>query len=210
MRFLWLHGFASGPSSSKGQYVKARLAERGLTLEVPDLNLPSFRELTLTRMLESLPVEGPLTLFGSSLGGYTAALYAAKNPGLVTSLVLLAPAFDLAARWEKRMGASDVALWRAQGSFPFDHYALGGQHELGVGFLEDALQHEPFPLPQCPTLVIQGAKDAVVDPALAREFVRRMEGRATLVELDQGHELNADLPGLWKLLEPYVPRPMPK
>ncbi len=54
----------------------------------------------------------------------------------------------------------------------------------------------------------------MVDPSLAREFTRRMQGRAQLVELPEGHELNADLPGLWKridaFLESYVPRPMPK
>ena len=29
MRFLWVHGFASGPSSSKGRFARDRLHERG-------------------------------------------------------------------------------------------------------------------------------------------------------------------------------------
>ncbi|HEY4731485.1 MAG TPA: hypothetical protein VIH41_10170, partial [Myxococcales bacterium] len=70
-----------------------------------------------------------------------------------------------------------------------------------------------FPLPRCPTLVIQGALDVVVDPALAREFVRRMEGRASLIELREGHELTADLPELWRgierFLDSYEARPTP-
>jgi hypothetical protein len=43
-----------------------------------------------------------------------------------------------------------------------------------------------------------------------------MGPRAKLVELEQGHELNADLPGLWRIMEPHLsallpqaPRPTP-
>ncbi|HET9753559.1 MAG TPA: YqiA/YcfP family alpha/beta fold hydrolase [Myxococcales bacterium] len=216
MRFVWLHGFASGPTSSKGQFVRARLRERGDDLLLPDLNEPSFFDLTVTRMLGQLDAllsdGGPVALFGSSLGGFTAATWAAAHPGRVRALVLLAPAFDLGPRWERRMGA-DAARWRAAGRFAFDHYARGGKHDLSIGFLDDARGYESFPLPRCPTLVIQGALDDVVDPSLAREFTRRMDGRAELLELPEGHELNADLPGLWNRIEPflerYAPRPMP-
>ena len=53
-RFVWLHGFGSSPTSTKATYVAARLAERGLALETPDFNEPSFRELTVSRMLRQL------------------------------------------------------------------------------------------------------------------------------------------------------------
>ncbi|HEY5677015.1 MAG TPA: YqiA/YcfP family alpha/beta fold hydrolase [Myxococcales bacterium] len=216
MRFAWLHGFASGPTSSKGQFVRARLRDRGAELLLPDLNEPSFFELTVTRMLSQLDalLQGiePVVLFGSSLGGFTAATWAAGNPGRMAALVLLAPAFDLGPRWERQMGA-DAARWRAAGRFAFDHYARGGRQDLSIGFLDDAYRYESFPLPRCPTLVIQGTRDEVVDPSLAREFTRRMDGRAQLVELPEGHELNADLPALWKRIEPfldaYAPRPTP-
>lgn len=216
MRFVWLHGFASGPTSSKGQFVRARLRDRGAELLLPDLNEPSFFELTVTRMLSQLDalLQGiePVVLFGSSLGGFTAATWAAGNPGRMAALVLLAPAFDLGPRWERQMGA-DAARWRAAGRFAFDHYARGGRQDLSIGFLDDAYRYESFPLPRCPTLVVQGTRDEVVDPSLAREFTRRMDGRAQLVELPEGHELNADLPALWKRIEPfldaYAPRPTP-
>ena len=55
-RFIWLHGFASSPQSSKGQFVRARLEERGAHLVLPDLNEPSFFDLTVTRMLGQLDV----------------------------------------------------------------------------------------------------------------------------------------------------------
>ena len=157
-----------------------------------------------------------VVLLGSSLGGFTAATWAASRPGRVASLVLLAPAFDLGPRWSARMDPAELADWRRTGKHAFDHYARGRKEDLSIRFLDDALAHESFPLPRCPTLVIQGALDDTVDPALAREFTRRMQGRAKLVELQQGHELNADLSGLWRLIEahlapllPQAPRPTP-
>jgi pimeloyl-ACP methyl ester carboxylesterase len=207
MRYVWLHGFASGPSSGKGQYVRARLEERGVALALPDLNEPSFHGLTVTRMLsqlDALSQGGPLTLFGSSLGGFTAATWAATRPGRTAALVLLAPAFDLAARWSSRMPPAELALWRAQGRFAFEHYARGRKEDLSIAFLDDAARYAPYPLPSCRTLVIQGARDEVVDPEVAREFTRRMSGRAELALLDQGHELNADLPGLWRIIDAYL------
>jgi len=216
MRYVWLHGFASGPTSSKGQFAREKLLAQGIELALPDLNQPAFFDLTISRMLDHLDALAgetePVVLFGSSLGGFTAATWAARRPGRVQALVLLAPAFDLGPRWEKRMGA-EAGRWRAQGRFAFDHYARGRKEELSVRFLEDALGYESFPLPRCPTLVIQGSKDEVVAPELAREFVRRMDGRAELLLLPEGHELTADLPALWaridSFLRTYAPRPTP-
>jgi pimeloyl-ACP methyl ester carboxylesterase len=217
MRHLWLHGFASGPTSSKGQFVKQRLRERGIELEIPDLNEPAFFDLTVTRMLQRLDEltgggDG-VVLFGSSLGGFTAATWAALHPDRARALVLLAPAFELGPRWSARMDPVELRQWRATGRHAFDHHARGRKEELSYAFLEDAQRYPGFPLPRCATLVIQGTLDDVVDPALAREFVRRMEGRAHLIELPQGHELTGDLPGLWRgierFLDAYEVRPTP-
>jgi pimeloyl-ACP methyl ester carboxylesterase len=216
-RFIWLHGFASSPQSSKGQFVRRKLAERGAHLSLPDLNEPSFFDLTVTRMLGQIDVlaqdsPGPVVLFGSSLGGFTAATWAALRPGRVASLVLLAPAFDLGPRWSARMDPRELAEWRRTGKHAFDHYARGRKEDLSTRFLDDALTHQSFRLPDCPTLVIQGTLDETVEPSLAREFVKRTPN-ARLVELEQGHELNADLPLLWRIIEThigaYAPRPTP-
>ena len=220
-RFIWLHGFASGPQSRKGLYLRDRLEERGVHLVIPDLNLPAFASLTVTRMLaqvdELAQGEGKVVLFGSSLGGFTAATWAATRPGRTAALVLLAPAFGLGERWSAGMKPEDLARWRSEKSFAFDHYVTGRKEPLGIAFLDDALLHAPFPLPQAPTLVLQGSRDEVVEPQLAREFTARMQGRARLVELADGHELTSDLPRLWREIEPHLakllpqtPRPTPK
>ena len=50
MTLAYLHGFASGPGSTKAQFFRARLAELGATLEIPDL-APDFTHLTVTGIL---------------------------------------------------------------------------------------------------------------------------------------------------------------
>src|SRR5438132_14061361 len=102
MRYLWLHGFASGPSSSKGQFVRERLHERGIELAIPDLNAPAFFDLTVSRMLaqsDAIAAGEDVRLFGSSLRGFTGASWAATRPRRTRPLVLLAPAFDRGPRW---------------------------------------------------------------------------------------------------------------
>ena len=214
--WVWLHGFASGPASGKARYIGAQLAARGAALAIPDLNAPSFRELTVTRMLAQVDQlvknpddDGRVVLFGSSLGGFVAATWAARNPGRCAALVLLAPAFDLGPRWRAQMGETEVARWRSLGAFPFDHYATGRIESLNYAFLEDALSYDSFPLSAAPTLLLQGEQDEVVSPQLARDFTRLLEAAGTavrLVMLPDGHELNADLPRLWREMEPQLAR----
>src|SRR4051812_34359337 len=133
MKHVWLHGFASGPTSSKGRFVRDRLRERGVALAIPDLNEPGFEGLTLTRMLDRLDALAgtaePLVLYGSSLGGFAAATWAATRPGRTAALVLLAAAFDLAPRWAAQMGPAEVERWRRTGRCAFDHHAHGGKED---------------------------------------------------------------------------------
>src|SRR5262245_8030594 len=99
-RFVYLHGFASGPSSSKARFFRDRFAELGIGLEVPVLAEGAFERLTISgqlAVLEQTTGGDPVSLIGSSMGGYLAALYAARHPE-VEKLVLLAPAFSFMTR----------------------------------------------------------------------------------------------------------------
>ena len=106
-RFVYLHGFASGPSSQKARFFRERFAELGIGLEIPDLAEGRFEQLTISGQLgvmERAIGGDPATLIGSSMGGYLAALYAARHPE-VEKLVLLAPAcasFDAYRDYEER------------------------------------------------------------------------------------------------------------
>ena len=121
---VYLHGFASSPASTKAQFFRARLAEAGAALEIPDL-APDFTHMTVTSQLaivEALLTSDDTILLGSSLGGYLATLVAARHPTRVRGLVLFAPAFGFAQRWEERIGPAALARWRAAGTAPCFHY----------------------------------------------------------------------------------------
>lgn len=100
-RVIYLHGFASGPSSKKARFFAERFAQLGIGLEIPDLAENDFEHLTISgqlRVIERLSRGESTTLIGSSMGGYVSALYAARHAE-VEKLVLLAPAFAFLKRW---------------------------------------------------------------------------------------------------------------
>jgi predicted esterase YcpF (UPF0227 family) len=100
-RFVYLHGFASSPSSRKAQFFEERFRELGIGLEIPELAEGNFQNLTLSaqlKVVERVCGDSTVSLIGSSMGGYLAALYAARHAEVI-KLVLLAPAFSFASRW---------------------------------------------------------------------------------------------------------------
>jgi uncharacterized protein len=201
----YLHGFASGPGSTKAQFFRARLAALRVPLEIPDL-APDFTRMTVTGMLaivEALLEAGPAVLLGSSLGGYLAALVAARRPDRVRGLVLFAPAFGFAARWEARIGAAAMARWRAAGTAPVFHYGLGHEVPLAIDILDDARRWPEEPDPAAPALVFAGRHDDAVPLAAVEHFAAARAGR-DLVVLDSGHELTDVLEPMWERTLPFL------
>src|SRR5687767_889586 len=146
MRILYLHGFASGPSSSKAQYFRKRFSEQETTLEIPELDQGDFERLTISGQLAVIEREArgePVSLIGSSMGGYLAALYAARHPEIL-KLVLLAPAFCFASRWPERLGPEEMRQWRETGRRTVFHYGAGQERQLSYGIIEDGLRYEDF------------------------------------------------------------------
>lgn len=197
-RYAYLHGFASGPASHKGVALRATFAARGLDLTLPDLNRPSFAQLTISAGLEAIDAwaaedDAPIALIGSSLGGYTAALWAARNPARVSRLMLLCPGFELVARWPAILGAPAITRWRAHGALSFPD-AEGASVPVHWGFIEDALTLPGTPSVPCPTLIVHGTQDETVPIASSRVYAAAHPELVRLVEVDDDHRLAASLP----------------
>jgi uncharacterized protein len=203
MRYVYLHGFASGPASRKARFFVEKFAGRGVQLETPDLtpaeSQGGFEALTLSgqlALMERLVAGEPCVMMGSSMGGYLSAIYASRHPETVR-VVLLAPAFCLAKRLREAWGAEAIEQWRATGHREVFHYAQNREVPIGYGLLEDAEQYDDYPVVTQPALVFQGRQDPIVPVEYAREFAARTAG-ADLVEFDSGHELTDCMEPMWE------------
>lgn len=193
-RYLYLHGFASGPGSKKASFFQRRFAEAGIELRVPDLAENDFENLTITRQLRVVEREAagdPVRLIGSSMGGYLAALYAERHPG-TERMVLLAPAFGFVQRWPDTFGAPAFEEWRRTGFMDVFHFGEQRTRRLSFALHRDAAQYPAYPDATVPCLIFQGTADQVVPAESAREFARR-HATAQLELVEDGHELLLDI-----------------
>ena len=202
---LYLHGFCSSSKSAKGVFLSARFKECGIQVVLPDLDEGDFEHTTISRQLALVRRAArhlrPSMVIGSSLGGYLAALCAARDPDMVPRLVLMAPAFDFASRISLVLGPRMTA-WRREGSLPFHHYGLQREAPLDYGFIEDARRYEPFPAVSVPTRVLHGRRDESVDPALAARFARETPD-ADLQWFDTDHQMLDVLDQLWSSIQAF-------
>lgn len=190
MRYIYLHGFASGPLSRKAQAFQAALVGENIELEIPDLAQKDFEHLTISgqlQVIENLLNSEPCRLVGSSMGGYLAALYASTHSE-VERLVLLAPAFGFASRWREMQGADVIAQWRDTGWLEVFHYGDKTTRRVHYELLEDAASLPPYPDFRQPAIIFHGIHDSVVPISLSRQFVLSHQN-ADLRELDSDHEL---------------------
>ncbi len=207
-RVLYLHGFASSPQSKKARFFAARLHAEGFTVEIPDLAASDFEHLTISRQLrlvEELLKEGPAILIGSSLGGYLAALAAARYIE-VQKVILLAPAFGFSDLWKREMGEEKFNRWRENGTVPIFHYGEGRELPLAFDLMADAEVYETFPDVRQLGLIFHGVDDQVVPVAQSRRFAAGREN-IRLLEFRSGHELTDVLNDMWTAARVFLLAP---
>ena len=137
------------------------------------------------------------------MGGYLAALYAARHPRTVSAVVLMAPAFGLAVRWTRSLGFEGMGEWQRLGYREVFHYGENRQARISYDLIADGLQYEEFPDVRCPALVIHGVRDESVDYKLSTRFC---EGRANaeLVLYDSDHQLLDMLDPMWERVSTFL------
>jgi len=187
---IYLHGFASSPASSKARFFQELLERSGATVSIPDLADGDFEGLTITRQInvvDRIAAGRRVDLMGSSLGGWLAALYAARHTE-VERLVLLAPAFGFNRRWPERLGSAEMDRWRREGAFEVFHYGENRPRMVGYQLIEDAARYDDFPDVRQPVLIFHGAHDDIVPVRYAEAFAKARPN-VTLEVVDSGHDL---------------------
>ncbi len=198
-RLIYLHGFASGPGSKKAQYFRAKFAGSGVNLEIPDLAEAGFENLTITGQLaviERLASGDPVSLMGSSLGGYLAALYAMRHPE-TQKLFLMAPAFGFPNRWRQNLGDDRFDEWERTGFLPVYHYGQNAESRIGFELIRDGRAYPDYPHVTQPCVIYHGTRDDTVPVAYSQAFA----GGHPHVELhavDSDHELIGVLDPMWR------------
>lgn len=189
---LYLHGFSSGPASTKARHFRAWFAARGLDLVVPDLNQPDFGHLTFTGALRAIEDavaphrDGrPWHVMGSSMGGYLAGYWAQIHADEVAALVMLCPGFELAQRWPALLGPERMAQWRETGWLPFPD-VNDTPTPVWWQFCADSLRYPAVPEPRCPTTIVHGTRDETVPIDGSRTYAAA-RAHVELVEIDDDH-----------------------
>jgi pimeloyl-ACP methyl ester carboxylesterase len=191
-RLLYLHGFASGPDSTKAVQLAEHYAARGVTLERLNLRLPSLEHLRLSTMIAAVRAaiggeHDRAVLFGSSLGGLTA--------------------FRVVERWRDGMSDAEWRRWRELGYYETEDYATGRMARVDHGFIVDAEEVDArgggWPDVRVPTLILHGCGDEVVPIELSRRFAAGQR-HVRLIELDDGHQLAASLPAIASAADQFL------
>lgn len=204
MLVIYLHGFASSAQSSKATYFAAKLRERGIDLLTPDFNEPEFSTLTVTRMINQVValMNGhhgvPVTLIGSSLGGFVAVQTAVKHPDRIAHLILLAPALDLSSG---PPGDRSLAEWERTNRLDVFHYAYDRLMPLEYALYADAQMYDSMNVSlKMPVQVFQGRRDTAVDPATVERWAAARPN-VELHMLDDDHQLGSSLDYIWSRVE---------
>jgi pimeloyl-ACP methyl ester carboxylesterase len=210
---IYLHGFASSSRSGKSSFFAQRCRDAAIPFEAPDLNLPDFSTLTVSRMLDQTGAlldraAGPVTLIGSSLGGYVAVLAAARWPEKVKNVVLMAPALDFSDTGLSGPGGADVGEWQRAGHLNVFHFGYGRMMPIHYELYEDARRYDAMKaVLTMAVLVFQGRRDTAVDPATVKAW-SEARPNVELHLLDDDHQLGASLDVMWDRTYQYLTRPV--
>lgn len=200
--YIYLHGFASGPQSYKGQWLRSHLQTHGINLQLIDLNQGDFAHLTLTRQITQVrqQLQGPTTLIGSSLGGLVAAWVTQKSEQ-IERLILLAPAFQFLNQWLPRLGPEQISHWQSTGWLSLYHYGLKSQQRLHYDFLTDAQRYPDSQLTKpVSTLILHGQRDDVIALNVSRMYAQSRPW-VTLHVLDTDHGMADAMGDIWQAIQ---------
>jgi len=202
MDYIYLHGFASSPESTKARNFRDRFAQFKINLKIPDLNQGNFTNLTLSRQIEQVTAmlpPTPVTLIGSSFGGLTALFLAETHPQ-VERLILMAPALGFLSHWLPRLSQPQLWEWQHSGYLQVHHYGEKAILPLSYNFVTDMCSYDESSLQRrVPTLIFHGVHDDVIPIEASRNYKENREW-VELRELESDHGLTNVTSLIWEAL----------
>ena len=205
MRYLYCHGFASGPNSQKATWFAQQFAAHGHELLIPDLNRPSFEHLTISAQIGYLQQliaasTEPWCLLGSSLGGLVALQAAATIPQ-IERLILLAPALYFAQNRRLMLGEQTLKQWQASGWLEYYNYRDHAPRAVHYGLIEDAEAYNSDNFSRnMPIVIIHGTEDESVSHTQSQRFAQSRD-YVTLYTPAWDHGMLGHVAELWELIE---------
>lgn len=188
---IYVHGFASHQKGEKALYLKDQFNAIGWAFLSFDHrghgdSSGTMTELTVTRNLEDLDAilmsQGAgykrRILVGSSMGGQTAAWYAARHPDQITANLLMAPAFRFLENRIRDLGPERVKSLEREGQITIQNEWV--EVTIGQQLIEDAKQYpleKLLPDYKTPTLIIHGTQDDQVPFADSVAFAQQSKAR---------------------------------
>lgn len=182
---LYFHGFASSPKSEKVRKIRELLQARGIEINAPDMNVPSFAKLDfqamVQRALEAAAERPPDAIVGSSLGALVALEIVRR--GVRKPLVLIAPAIGVVEFWLGRIPQGDpVEMY---------NYAIGAKAPIHRAFFEHIVTVDSDrDAPAVPVTVIMGRNDESVPFDRVAGVWKRWEGSlvpgSKFIEIGEG------------------------
>ncbi len=204
---IYLHGLYSDPWGRKPEAVKAFAEENGLDFirfelighgsdsknyEQADLDVWKAQVLEVIDEL----VKGDILLIGSSLGGWLSLLSAVERPARVKGIIGLAAAPDFTVDLEKYVfTAEQKAEMQEKGRILFvnNDFTYVFTKKMFESGLRNSLLGREIPI-TCPVHLIQGQKDASIDPNKAVNIAKCLKSEKVVVKLlkNSDHRLGAE------------------
>jgi len=195
------HGMMSAKEGTKQTALARGLEESGLSVLRFDFSFCGesegiFQEITFTQEVDDLRSAvkwvrqnggKAIGLFGSSMGGGVAVLYAKEDPSIkaLVTLAAVAHPMRLAERMEELK--QRMRQWKEEGN----HF--GAEGEVGERFFQDIKHHNiPAAISKvaAPILVIHGQADEVVDVQEAYDlYENASEPKALKIILEGDHRI---------------------
>ena len=196
--FIYLHGFASGPSSKKASVFKNKFQEVGVSLNIPDLEGGNFENMTLTSqvnivldLLDQFQCK-KVCLIGSSMGGYLATLVAQRRVE-IKATYLMAPGFNFLERWMRSLKLDWDDETCLEPKIQVFHYRYDETKYIRTDIFKDAKNWNTLDLNrEIPFRIVHGIHDEVVPIDESKKFVSRRPW-CSLKELDSDHGLLSHL-----------------